>query len=194
MEKSSGEKTRQLFSDAINKLTGILEEPYVEKLAAAVAAIAACYREGGKVLVFGNGGSAADAQHICGELVGRFKLERKALSAIALSTDTSILTAWSNDYDFETVFLRQVEAHGKPGDIAWGLSTSGNSPNVVAALKRAKHLGLKTIAMTGSGGGRCAEFSDILLSVATKDTPHVQEAHVIGYHIICRLVEEGLFA
>ncbi|MBI5233140.1 MAG: D-sedoheptulose 7-phosphate isomerase [Deltaproteobacteria bacterium] len=186
-------EAKRLFKAAVEELLKIADEPYAERIDLAVEAIVNCYISGGKLLVFGNGGSAADAQHIAGELVGRFKQERKALSAIALTTDTSILTAWSNDYGFESVFSRQVEAHGRPNDIAWGITTSGNSPNVVTALSRARELGLKTIAMTGAGGGRSAEHADILLAVSSKDTPRVQEAHEIGYHIICRLVEERLF-
>lgn len=185
---------KSLFAESLLSLKAIQNEQYVSALSLAVDEIVACYRAGGKVLVFGNGGSAADAQHISGELVGRFKRERKALSAIALTTDTSVLTAWSNDYEFETIFSRQIEAHGKEGDIAWGLSTSGNSPNVVIALKCAKELGLRTIGMSGNKGGALAEHSDLLLAVSTKDTPRIQEAQLIGYHIICKLVEETLFS
>lgn len=187
-------KAKDLFLESVDSLVKAAQEPYAEALGGAVDAIVECYRSGGKLLVFGNGGSAADAQHICGELIGRFKLERKSLPAISLSTDTSILTAWSNDYSFETVFARQIEGLGRSGDIAWGISTSGNSPNVLAGLKKAKELGLTTIGMTGNNGGKAAEYSDILLAVASKDTPRIQEAHLAGYHIICRLVEETLFA
>lgn len=186
--------TRRIFEAALKHLNEVLDQPYVEKLSGAVDLIVSCYENSGKLLVFGNGGSAADAQHICGELVGRFKMERKALSAIALTTDSSILTAWSNDYEFETIFTRQIEAHSRPGDVVWGISTSGNSPNIIGALKRAKELGVSTIAMTGNNGGKAAEVFDISLTVSSKDTPRIQEAHLIGYHIICKLVEERLFA
>ena len=149
---------------------------------------------GGTVYVCGNGGSAADAQHIAAEFVGRFKLERPALPAIALTANTSVLTAWSNDYSFETVFSRQVEALGLKGDIAWGISTSGNSPNVVAALKKARELGMRTLGLSGNGGGRMSPLCDINLTISSKDTPRIQEAHLAGYHIICKLVEDTLYS
>lgn len=157
---------------------------------AADVIIEAC--SGGRaVLLFGNGGSAADAQHIAGELVGRFLKERRALKAVALTTDTSILTCLANDYSFETIFARQIEALGAAGDVAVGLSTSGNSPNVVAALEKAREMGLKTIAFTGASGGRCAELADVLLDVPSSSTPRIQEAHQLLYHILCELVENA---
>ncbi len=146
------------------------------------------------IFVFGNGGSAADAQHIACELVGRFLKERRALKAEALSTNTSVLTAVANDYDQEMVFARQLEANACPGDVAIGLSTSGNSPNVVAALARASRMGLKTIAITGRGGGKCAQAVDILLDVPSELTPRVQESTTIIYHVICELVENAVTA
>lgn len=156
--------------------------------------IAQCYLRDNKVLIMGNGGSAADAQHIAGELVGRFKKERKALSAIALTTDTSILTALSNDYNFEDVFSRQVEAHAKPHDILIGISTSGTSKNVVRAFQIGKyHIGTFNISLTGEGGGKLKNLSDICLDVNSKDTPRIQEAHELIYHIVCDLVEQKLF-
>lgn len=184
---------RVLFKGSVGSLERILDSGFAESLGRAVEAIVKCYQAGGKVLVFGNGGSASDAQHICAEFVGRFKLERPALPAIALTANTSVLTAWSNDYEFETVFSRQIEAHGKPGDIAWGISTSGNSPNVVVALQKAREMGLVTLGLSGNGGGKMAGLCDISLTVDSKDTPHIQEAHLIGYHIICKLVEDELY-
>jgi len=162
------------------------------RIAEAVDMIIDAYRSGRGVLLFGNGGSAADAQHIAGELVGRFLKERRALRAEALCTNTSILTGLGNDYSFEMIFARQVEASARPGDVAIGLSTSGNSPNVVAALAKARELGCRTIAMTGDGGGRCAEFADILLAVPSKQTPRIQESHMVIYHIICEWVEKAI--
>ena len=164
------------------------------RIAEAAALIAAAYEAGGGVLLFGNGGSAADAQHIAAELVGRFRRERRALRAEALTANTSSLTAIANDYDYERVFARQIEAAGRAGDVAIGLSTSGNSANVVAGLERAGELGLKTIAFTGPGGGRCAAVADVLLDVPADETARVQECHVVAYHALCELVEERIVA
>ncbi len=147
----------------------------------------------GKVLLFGNGGSAADSQHIAAELMGRFARERRALPAIALTVNTSNLTAISNDYSYEEVFARQIEALGRPGDVAVGISTSGNSPNVVKALERAKAAGLVTQALTGQRGGKCAEVADLALRAPSNDTPRIQELHITVGHIVCDLVEEALF-
>ena len=168
------------------------QEVLTGRIAQAVGLIVAAYRAGRSVYVFGNGGSAADAQHIACELVGRFLKNRRALDARSLSSDTSVLTCLGNDFDFASVFSRQIEAHGRPGDIAIGLSTSGNSPNVVAALAVARQRGLKTIAFTGRGGGKCAALADVLLDVPADCTPRVQESHVIIYHIICELVEAAM--
>ena len=178
------------FSDSLATLKQAAEH-LPDRLAAAAEAIVAAYRAGGGVFLFGNGGSAADAQHIAGELVGRFLKERRALKAEALSTNTSVLTGLGNDYSFETIFARQLEANARAGDIAVGLSTSGNSPNVVAGLKRAKELGLKTIAFTGAGGGKCAAYADVLIDAPSRHTPNVQEVHVVAYHILCELVEQA---
>ncbi|MGA2265684.1 MAG: SIS domain-containing protein [Phycisphaerae bacterium] len=149
------------------------------------------YRAGGGVFLFGNGGSAADAQHIAAELVGQFLRRRRALKAEALSTNTSVLTAVANDYDFEKIFVRQLEANARRGDVAFGLSTSGNSADVVAALKYARGRGMKTIALTGQGGGRCARYAQVLLDVPSRQTPRVQEAGTLVYHLICELVENA---
>lgn len=144
------------------------------------------------LLVCGNGGSAADAQHITGELVGRFLKERRALKAICLTSNSAVLTAWSNDYDYATVFSRQVEGFGEPGGVLLGLSTSGNSPNVVNAFIEARKQGLITIALTGEGGGKLAPLSDTLLAVGSRSTPLIQQAHTCLYHYICQMVEERL--
>ena len=145
-------------------------------------------------MICGNGGSAADAQHIAAEFVGRFHLERKGLPAIALCSNPATLTAWSNDYEFETVFARQVEAFGQPGDILWGISTSGKSANVLRALETAKAMGLTTIGMAGNDGGLMAALSDYPLFVGQNNTPYTQEIHLISYHRICEQVEAQLFA
>ena len=151
-----------------------------------------CYRAGGKLLVMGNGGSAADAQHFAAELVGRYMLERPAYPAIALSTDTSILTAVSNDYGYADVFRRQVEAHARPGDVVVGISTSGNSENVCRAMVAAKERGAVTIALGGGDGGKMKSLADISLIAPSKETPRIQEAHITIIHILCDVVEAAL--
>ena len=146
-------------------------------------------KQGGKILIFGNGGSAADAQHIAAELVGRYKLERKGLSAIALSTDTSSLTAIANDYGYEHVFDRQIEALANPEDVAVGISTSGNSSNVVNALQLAKNIGCKSIGLSGKSGGDMNKLCDVNLVIPANDTARIQEMHILVGHIICHLIE-----
>jgi D-sedoheptulose 7-phosphate isomerase len=145
-----------------------------------------------KLLVCGNGGSAADAQHFAGELVGRFTREREALPAIALTTDSSVLTCLGNDYGFESVFSRQVEALGQPEDVLIGITTSGNSPNVLAALLAAQSKGMKTLALTGRGGGKIARMVDIALVVPSSNTQRIQESHITIIHILCSLIEQAL--
>lgn len=151
-----------------------------------------CLRSGGKILTFGNGGSAADAQHLAGELVGRFRRERPGLPALALTTDPSVITAIGNDMGFDAVFRRQVEAHGRAGDVAVGISTSGRSPNVVEALRLARQRGLLTVGMTGGGGGRLGGLVHYLVDVPSHDTPRIQEVHAMVVHVLCELVEEGM--
>jgi D-sedoheptulose 7-phosphate isomerase len=160
----------------------------------AAAAIAESFRGGGKLLLFGNGGSAADAQHVAAEFVGRFQRERAALAAIALTADTSVLSSIGNDYAFERVFARQVEALGRQGDVAFGISTSGRSPNVLAGLTTARERGLKTLALTGGDGGVIGRAADTHLNVASDSTARVQEVHRTLLHAICDLVERGMFA
>jgi D-sedoheptulose 7-phosphate isomerase len=154
--------------------------------------IAQCLRDGGKLLFFGNGGSAADAQHLAAEFVGRFRIERQALPAIALTTDSSILTAVGNDYGFEEIFARQVQALGRSGDVAIGISTSGNSLNVTGAIKQAAKQDLKTIGLAGRDGGSLARCVDISITVASSNTARVQECHITIGHILCELVENEL--
>lgn len=158
----------------------------------AADAVGDAFGRGNKVLVFGNGGSAADSQHFAAELVGRFGRERRALPAIALTTDTSALTAIGNDYGFDRVFARQVEALGRKGDVAIGISTSGASRNVVAALEAARAAGMTTIALTGRDGGEVGAAADVHVNVPSPATPRVQEVHRTILHVICELVEQGL--
>jgi len=156
----------------------------------AAQAISDALKTGHKLLVFGNGGSAADAQHLAGELVGRFQRERAPMPAIALTVDTSILTAIGNDYSFKQVFARQVEALGRPGDVALGISTSGESPNVVAALQTARAKGLKTVALTGRDGGSVGRAAEIHVNVPDQNTQRVQEVHMTLLHVMCEVIEE----
>jgi D-sedoheptulose 7-phosphate isomerase len=149
-----------------------------------------CLKDGGKILLFGNGGSAADAQHIAAELVGRYKVERKSLPAIALTTDTSALTAIGNDYGYTHVFDRQVAALANKGDVVIGISTSGNSINVINALKLALKLNCKTIGFTGQDGGEMKDICDITLDVPSEDTPRIQEMHILIGHTICHLIDQ----
>ena len=188
------DQVRERFAQAAETLRRAGEH-FAAPLDEAARLIVESLRAGGGVLLFGNGGSAADAQHIAGELVGRFLVNRPAFRAVALTTDSSVLTCVANDFDYEQIFARQIGALGRPGDVAVGLSTSGNSPNVVAGLARAREVGLRTIAFTGSGGGRCAALSDVLLDVpGAVPTPRVQEAHGVAYHVLCELVEAAMVA
>ena len=151
-------------------------------------------KEGNKVLFFGNGGSAADAQHLAAELTGRFQMERRALPGLALNTNTSSLTAIANDYSFDQIYARQVECFGVRGDAAIGLSTSGRSHNVFYALEVARKQGLVTIALTGRTGGLCKALVDFCLCMPSEETPRVQEAHILTGHILCEIIERGLFS
>lgn len=163
-------------------------------VAAAAQAIVGAVRVGGKVLVFGNGGSAADAQHMATELVGRFVRERRGYAAVALTTDGCVLTSIANDYGYDRVFARQVEALGQPGDVALGITTSGSSANVVSALETARGLQLTTIALTGRDGGAAGRAADVHINVPSDVTPRVQEVHMTLLHVICDLVETELAA
>jgi D-sedoheptulose 7-phosphate isomerase len=162
-----------------------LLEEVAERMYAALAA-------GGKVLWFGNGGSAADAQHLAAELVGRFRRERRGMASIALTTDTSVLTSIANDYGFECIFSRQLEALCAPGDVAVGISTSGNSPNVCAGLEKAREMGAYTFAMTGESGGRVSRIAEACLRVASGEAARIQEAHILAGHMLCGALEEAI--
>lgn len=165
---------------------------HVDTLIAAAERIHRCLTGGGKLLLFGNGGSAADAQHIAAEFVNRFRRERRPLAALALTTDTSVITSIGNDYHFDRIFQKQVEALGRPGDIAVGMSTSGNSPNVLLAMAMAREMGIATIGFTGRGG-KIAPLSDILFTVFSDVTARIQETHITLAHILCELAEERMF-
>ena len=165
----------------------------LEKIIRAVDVITEALKKGNKILLFGNGGSAADCQHIAGEFINRFLIERPPLPAIALTTDTSVLTSIGNDYDFSEIFSKQIRALGQEGDIAWGFSTSGGSVNVVKALETAKKMGLVTIGFTGRDGGAVGMISDCHLNVPSNITPRVQEVHIVVSHAICELVDWRLF-
>jgi len=165
----------------------------LSKLVKVVDAVTAALKGGKKVLLFGNGGSAADAQHIAAEFVNRFQIERPPLPAIALTTDTSIITSIANDYDFSEVFDKQIRAIGQAGDIAWGFSTSGSSPNVLKALETAKKMGMVTVGLTGKDGGRIAAIVDVALNVPSGSVPRIQEAHITVGHVICEMVDFRLF-
>jgi D-sedoheptulose 7-phosphate isomerase len=162
-------------------------------VARAAQLLVASVRSGGKVLVFGNGGSAADAQHIAAELVNRLNYDRPPIGAIALTTDTSILTSVGNDSTFDDLFARQLRALGRAGDVAIAISTSGNSPNVLRAVEAAHALGIKTIGLTGRGGGKLAPIVDLALVVETQSTQRIQETHITIGHILCELVEDAIF-
>jgi D-sedoheptulose 7-phosphate isomerase len=165
-----------------------------ELLDKVVAVIIDCYRQGGKVMIFGNGGSAADAQHFAGELVSRFYFDRPGLSAFALTTDTSVITAIGNDYGYENVFSRQIEANAKAGDVVIGISTSGNSPNVLKGLMAAQKIGATTIGLTGHNGGAMKELCQFCICAPSSSTPRIQECHLVIEHAICAQVEAQLFS
>ena len=165
----------------------------INALLTAARRIATCFAGGHKLLIFGNGGSAADAQHIAAEFVNRFSVERKPLPALALSTDTSILTSISNDYSFDEVFSKQIKALGRKDDVALGISTSGNSKNVILAVETARDMGLYTVGLTGCGGGELARCCDLALIVDSRATPRIQETHITAGHVLCELVDRTLF-
>jgi D-sedoheptulose 7-phosphate isomerase len=173
------------------KMTAELQKSGIETIASIAQAITRALEQNGTVYLCGNGGSAADAQHIAGELVGRFRRERKALAAVALTTDTSIITSIANDYAYENVFARQVEALVREGDILWAFSTSGSSANVIAAVQSAKKKGALVIAFTGSTDSKLEQIADICFCADAESTARSQEIHQLAYHIICDLVEQS---
>ena len=165
----------------------------LSRLLDVVKLISLCFEAGNKLFFFGNGGSAADAQHLAAEFVNRYIMDRPPLPAIALTTDTSILTSVSNDFSFSEVFAKQLKALGREGDVAVGISTSGTSPNIIKAFEVAKEMGMKTIALTGNDGGSLVKIADVSLIVPSSSTPRIQEVHILIGHILCELVEHYLF-
>ena len=194
----SGDKTdwlmevKRQMSDSAQVKKRIAEQ-LSEEIASIALLIVDCFRSGGKIILFGNGGSAADAQHIAGEFVGRLRLERKALPAIALSANTSILTAVGNDYGFDRIFARQMAAWAKPGDVVIGISTSGESENILKGIRKAKELKARTVGLTGKDGGQLAQVADMAVVVPSPDTRRIQEGHIAIGHVICDIVERILF-
>lgn len=187
-------KIRNIIKESIGVKELILsDENLISNIEKAAQIITDCYRNGGKVLFCGNGGSAADAQHLAAELSGRFYYDRPALEAEALHVNTSYLTAVGNDYSFDLIYSRILSASGKVGDVLVGISTSGNSKNVLEAQKVAKQKGMKIISLTGESGGEMKNTADCLINVPSKLTPRIQESHIMIGHIICQIVEENLF-
>ena len=184
---------KKYIKDSISVKESLLDNIMIDKLKSATDLIEVAYKSGNKVIIAGNGGSAADAQHMAGEFVSRFYFDRPALPAIAITTDSSILTAIGNDYGYDKVFLRQVEAHAKVGDVYIAISTSGNSINIVESLKVCKNLGLKTIGLAGGKNCLMDEYCDLMIKINSLETPRIQESHLLVEHIICALVEEALF-
>ncbi len=184
----------KIIRDSISVKNDILnDEELLRKIHTFTDMLISTYRNNGKVLFCGNGGSAADAQHIAAELSGRFYLDRKPLYAEALHCNSSYMTSVSNDYGFENVFSRAIEAVGHKGDVLVGITTSGNSANVLKAFEKAHEIGVSTIAMTGKDGGKIASISDLLINIPSTCTPRIQEAHIMIGHIVCELVEKELF-
>lgn len=191
--KRAVERVRSILTESIRIKRAFMEGP-LEGVVGAVEAIVETLLAGRKLLIFGNGGSAADAQHIAAEFVNRFLMPREPLAALALTTDTSVLTSIANDEDFREVFAKQVRALGNPGDVAWGITTSGKSPNVVRGIEEARRGGLVTIGLTGGTGGEVAALVDHWIHVGHAVAARVQEVHITVGHIICELVEEELAA
>jgi D-sedoheptulose 7-phosphate isomerase len=177
------------IANTITALQGVFTADFADCLSPVATRLAETFLAGNKLLIMGNGGSAADAQHLAAELIGRYKAERPGLAAIALTTDTSILTAWSNDYSFDTVFCRQVEALARPGDVVWGISTSGNSKNVVLAFEAARQIGVTTFGLLGRDGGKLAALSDFSIIVPLNATDQIQTAHLLVYHALCAYLD-----
>jgi len=192
MESSMREFASAAVKNAIAALEAFAREG-LDPVVRAAETMAQAMTSGRKVLVFGNGGSAADAQHFVAELVNRYQLERPPLPALALTTDTSTLTSIANDYHFDEIFVRQIKALGLEADVALGISTSGRSPNVLKGLAAAKSRGLVTVGLTGAGGGEMKPLCDILIAAPSEDTPRVQEVHAVVVHLLCELVDIRLF-
>ena len=191
-DKTKDNKIKDLFADSIR-----VKEQFILQYASLIEEVSeliiSSFRNGNKLLLMGNGGSSSDASHIAGEFVNRFQKDRPPLPAIALNTDMAVITSIGNDYGFNLVFSRQVEALAKEGDIVIAISTSGNSPNVIAAVETAKKMGITTIGLTGGNGGSLATLVDYAFVVPSKATPRIQEVHITLGHVICQVVEDALF-
>ena len=185
---------KQIIQSSIDTKQKILENEFLlKKIEKVTEAALQTFKSGNKVLFCGNGGSAADAQHLAAEFSGRFYNDRDPLPSEALHCNTSYLTAVANDYSFDVVYSRMVKAMGKPGDMLIGLSTSGNSVNIIKALEQAREIGMKTVGFTGATGGKMVDYCDYLINVPSTDTPRIQETHIMIGHVICQLIEEQLF-
>jgi D-sedoheptulose 7-phosphate isomerase len=185
------ERIKDILLESIQVKEEILRNQ-VDSIAEIAELMIDCLKKDGKVILFGNGGSASDSQHIAAELVGRFKKDRSALAAIALTTNTSILTSLANDYGYDVVFSRQIEALGKKNDVVLGISTSGKAKNVTLGIKQAKKMGIKTVALSGGDGGDIVKLADVSLVIPSKITARIQEAHITIAHIICEMIEQEL--
>ena len=185
---------RKQIEESLKVKTLLLDDELIHKLIEE-SALRCCeaLKNDKKIIFAGNGGSAADAQHLAGELVNRFGFERPGLSAVAITTDTSVITSIANDYGFDRLFARQIQAIGKKGDILVAISTSGNSANIIEGIKEAKKIGITTIGLTGRSGGKISELCDLCFRIPSDDTPRIQEAHILIGHIICSVIENSLF-
>ena len=187
------ESINSIIDEQILNLNSLKESDYADKIIEISNQIIECLKNGNKILIAGNGGSASDAQHFAGEIVGRFLVDRSALAAVCLNTDTSVMTCIANDYDYDQIFSRQVEGIGVAGDIFIGISTSGNSKNIINAVEMAKSKNITTISFVGKDGGMLKDISDNILLIPYKSTARVQEHHIMSIHLICELVERCIF-
>lgn len=185
-------KLEKIFEQQKSNIDYVRESGYLNKVSDMAAVLIEALKRGNKILAAGNGGSAADAQHFAGELVGRFLRERSGIPAVALTTDTSVITSIGNDYGYDSIFARQLEALGNPGDIFLGISTSGNSQNIIQAVEKAADIGITTIGLLGKEGGRLKELCDYEITVPLEETPRIQEFHIMTVHMICELIEEAM--
>jgi len=194
IEQVTSAKIQNILQASIDVKAAIVkDEQIIETVSTIAELIVEAFQSGNKVMFCGNGGSAADAQHLAAEFSGRFYKDRDPLPAEALHVNTSYMTAVANDYSYNEVYSRIVKGSGKAGDVLIGLSTSGNSANIIAAFEQARKMGIKTVGFTGDGGGKMKAFSDYLVAVPSSDTPRIQESHITLGHIVCQLVEESLF-
>ncbi len=190
-EKKMRERIKDILLESIQVKEEILRSQ-IGQIVEIAELMIDCLKKDGKVIVFGNGGSASDSQHIAAELVGRFKKDRSALAGIALTTNTSVITSLANDYGYDVIFSRQIEALGKKNDVVLGISTSGKARNVALGIKQAKKMGIKTVALSGGDGGEIVKLADVSLLVPSKVTARIQEAHITIAHIICEMIEQEL--